>query len=59
MNPLKLAHDIHELTRSINLLATADANHWFAIREITIQIDHRIHEIITDYERRGMEYDGS
>ena len=58
MNPLKLAHEVHDLARSINLLACADANHWYVIRELTIQIDLRLHEIIGDYERRGMEYDG-
>ena len=58
MNPLALSHEVHDLIRSINLLANPDANHWSTIRELTIQIDLRMHEIIADYERRGMEYDG-
>ena len=29
------------------------------IKRMTIEIDNRIHEIIDDYARRGMEYDGS
>ena len=28
------------------------------IKRMTIEIDNRIHEIIEDYARRGMEYDG-
>ena len=58
MNPLELANEIHDLIRSINLLATPEGFSAKTIRQLTIQIDNRIHEIIADYERRGMEYDG-
>ena len=58
MNPLELAHEIHDLIRSINLLAHPEAFSAKVIKGLTIEIDNRIHEIIADYERRGMEYDG-
>ena len=59
MNPLKLAHEIHDLARCINLLAHREAFRAREIKRMTIEIDNRIHEIIDDYARRGMEYDGS
>ena len=41
MNPLKLAHEIHDLVGARE------------IKRMTIEIDNRIHEIIESYARRG------
>ena len=55
MNPLKLANEAHEMLRE--LYSSIGLAH---PRELALiaQIDLRIHEIIDDYQRRGMEYDG-
>jgi hypothetical protein len=57
MNPLKLANEAHEMLRELHshLGHSERCDYRTAL---LVQIDHRIHEIIADYERRGMEYDG-
>ena len=57
MNPLKLANEAHELLREAHSIVGLPG-HRDCIVALLVQIDHRIHEIIADYERRGMEYDG-
>ena len=56
MNVLKQAHEAHDLI-SI-LITSADSLCVQHRREALLRVDSIIHEIISDYERRGMEYDG-
>ena len=56
VNPLKLAHEAHDLV-SI-LITSADALCVQHRKDALLRIDLHLHEIIADYERRGMEYDG-
>ena len=55
MNPLKLANECHEMLRELYSSIGLDRPRELAL---IAQIDLRIHEIIEDYQRRGMEYDG-
>ena len=56
MNPLALAHDAHEIIST--LITGQDAICMIHRTEYLIKVDNILHEIISDYERRGMEYDG-
>ena len=56
MNVLKLAHEAHDLVST--LITSADALCVQHRKEALLRVDNIIHEIISDYERRGMEYDG-
>ena len=60
MNPLKNANDIHTILRDLYMgrnLVVPEAQTPYT--ELVLRADALIHEIIEDYERRGMVYDGS
>ena len=57
MNPLKLANEAHEQLRELYSIIGLPG-HRECQMALIAQIDLRIHEIIEDYQRRGMEYDG-
>ena len=58
-NPLELAHHVHDLLRILWNYADLMHDDCREAYKFSIQIaDRELHEIIEDYERRGMEYDG-
>ena len=60
MNPLKSANELHDLITTLHLgrnLVLPEARGPYD--EMLLRADRLVHEIIEDYQRRGMEYDGS
>jgi len=56
VNPLQLANEAHEI---VSVLITGqDAICAVHRKDFLIKVDNMLHEIIADYQRRGMEYDG-